>query len=474
MTVKIKKYYKHHNFVSNNINNNKQKSRLLINLLIYLAILIIAVFLQQFYITRKVLFTQVFKAPSVMKVQPKLSRSLSTCNGGSCMAFFRDQTTSAITTISSHVLSCDSGIFSSKKMAVETNSNSKDQDSSVLDWSLCFSKASEKQRSLVAQQSRVLLGSKPGGVVAAITLGETELLSSQFRDQISSLGLQHIFAPSGYHLGLVALIISSVLPKSLGRGWLTFILVLSTSWYLWLTGVRPSLIRACLMLWLGLGARLWFGRSPPAILRLLLTIGLVYLALPEVMISLSFQLSALATGGILLFAPIFLKLDNIVLRFEKGDFQAKSQKKSRWIFLIWQHVFGLVVVGIAAQMAIFPLVLDQFGSLQVFGPIASVAIVWLVPILLLFGLTIAAISPLFVFIMPISSFFLLPVAKAFSVALWFVTAAFDYLVELLPPPLEISSLPANFSSLWWGGLILLRAVIWLIQQKRRARLRVLC
>jgi len=460
--------------VSNNKKNNKRKSRLLINLLICLAILIITVFLQQFYITRKVLFPRVINAPAVTKVQPKLSRSTDPCNGASCLGFFIDQTLSAVKTVSSRVPRCDNGIFSSKKMAVELDPDSTDRGSSVLDWSQCFSKASEKQRAIVAQQSRVLLGSTPGGVVAAITLGETDLLSSDFRDQISSLGLQHLFAPSGYHLGLVALIISSILPKSLDRRWIALILVLATSWYLWLTGVRPSLIRACLMLWLGMGARLWFGRSPPAILRLFLTIILVYLFLPDIASSLSFQLSALATGGILMYAPFFLKLDNIVLRFEKGDFQAKSLKKSNWVLSIWQHVFGLLVVGIAAQLAIFPLVLNQFGSLQVFGPVTSVAIVWLVPILLLFGLTIAAISPLFAAIMPIGSFLFLPVAKAFSVALWFITQIFDYLAKLLPPPLEIDSLPPTFSSLWWGGLILLRVFIWLVQQKKRARPRVLC
>ena len=460
--------------MSNNKKNNKQKKRLLINLLICFIILIITLFLQQFYITRKVLFPQVVKTPAVMEVQPKLSRSLNTCNGGSCIAFFINQTVSALNTISRQIVSCDSAIFSSKKMAAKQNTDSSDLGSSVLSWSLCSNKASEKQRAIVAQQSRVLLGSTPGGVVAAITLGETDLLSSQFRDQISSLGLQHLFAPSGYHLGLVGLIISSLLPKSLDRRWIALILVLATSWYLWLTGVRPSLIRACLMLWLGLGSRLWFGRSPPAILRLILTVGLVYLILPDVATSLSFRLSALATGGILLFAPIFLSLDNIVLRFEKGDFLVKGHKKIRLPYLIWQHVFGLLVVGIAAQLAIFPLVLDQFGSLQVFGPVASVAIVWLVPILLLSGLAIAVISPFLVSIMPIGSFLFSPVAKAFSVALWFITLTFDYLADLLPPPLEISNFPPNFSSLWWGGLILLRVLIWLIQQKKRACPRVLC
>ncbi|AEY01605.1 DNA internalization-related competence protein ComEC/Rec2 [Oceanimonas sp. GK1] len=143
------------------------------------------------------------------------------------------------------------------------------------------------------------LGAAPW--LRALGFGERGELRPDDWDMLRALGVSHLFAISGLHIGLVA-----------GLGWLAgrlsghhtaglvAALALATG-YAWLAGFGVATQRALLMLvvWLGL---LWWGRFWSGRRILLLTMALLLLFDPWLALNQGFWLSALAVAALLLLA----------------------------------------------------------------------------------------------------------------------------------------------------------------------------
>jgi competence protein ComEC len=144
------------------------------------------------------------------------------------------------------------------------------------------------------------LGEKSwGGLAAALLLGSRENLEGDLARAYRDAGLSHILALSGMHLAFLSGLLTLALKKPLGkRGALTaglgFIFL-----YVLLVGPQPSLVRSVIMYALG-SCLVLSGtvRQPLALLGAAFLIQL--LADPPSALSISFILSYLALGGILI------------------------------------------------------------------------------------------------------------------------------------------------------------------------------
>ncbi len=156
------------------------------------------------------------------------------------------------------------------------------------------------RRSLV---SRTLELWRPddAALLNAMLIGQRTYIDRDTRLDFQRTGTYHILVVSGMNVGILALVVFWVLRRLRASEALTTIIaVLATAMYAVLTDGGPPILRATLMLWLYLGARLLYRERAP--LNAVGTAALLLLVIaPATLFDASFQLtflSVLAIAGI--------------------------------------------------------------------------------------------------------------------------------------------------------------------------------
>lgn len=210
------------------------------------------------------------------------------------------------------------------------------------------------------------LPQREAGLAAGLLLGDRDAVSLQTAEAYRRLGIAHLLAVSGLHVGYVAAFALFVTGRVLrGRGGKVPVLaaVLLVLAYVLLTGGRPPVWRAALTMLLALGAA-EAGREQDG-LQALSAAALIMLFLrPLWLFSLSFQFSFLATAGILLLTPRLRLLLAWLPRFLAGP----------------------LAVILAAQLAVLPLQAVHFGHLSLLTVPVNLVCVPLVGIVMALGL----------------------------------------------------------------------------------------
>ncbi|TRT80203.1 MAG: DUF4131 domain-containing protein [Microcystis aeruginosa Ma_AC_P_19900807_S299] len=158
-----------------------------------------------------------------------------------------------------------------------------------------------RQRIVEAQIQGI--GQEKGTLLSSITLGRQAVnLPAKITDLFIKTGLAHILAASGFHvailLGFVLTITRNLSPKQQFIIALTVLIIYGT-----LTGLQPSVLRAILM---GIGALigLLYNRQVNSLGSLLLAATILLLWQPLWIWDLGFQLSFLATLGLIITVPL--------------------------------------------------------------------------------------------------------------------------------------------------------------------------
>jgi competence protein ComEC len=145
-------------------------------------------------------------------------------------------------------------------------------------------------------------GDRQGKALArALVLGDTGRLPLEWKRGLRVTGVYHLLSVSGVHVALVAgavWLLGGFLPR-----WVRLLLMLAaSSLYLLLVGPMPALVRSAVMAWLAVLALL--AERPPAAANALgWAVILLVLDRPDVVRSPAFQLTVVATAGLLLIAP---------------------------------------------------------------------------------------------------------------------------------------------------------------------------
>lgn len=198
-----------------------------------------------------------------------------------------------------------------------------------------------------------IFGTPGSHLIRALILGEAWSLPSSWRRGLQALGLSHVVALSGLHVGLFAgliLVLTCFLPMGVRGVAVTSLL----GGYLLFVGPRPSLLRACFML-IGLWLALWLDRSPSPGNALVAVAAAMLVADPDLLGDLGFRLTVSATAGIFVISPLL---------------------ERRWSVLpSWLRQPLSITVG--AQLGVLPWALPQFHLLTPLSPLWNlIAVPW--------------------------------------------------------------------------------------------------
>jgi competence protein ComEC len=209
-------------------------------------------------------------------------------------------------------------------------------------------------------------------LAAGILLGVRSGIDPAINDAFARAGLTHVVAISGWNIAIVAEIAAAAsrpLTRLPAGRWLAAAAAMSAvAGYVLLAGASPSVVRAALMAGALLIARLGGARSH-AISALMLAALLMLLVSPAIAWDVGFQLSALATAGLIWFGSSF------------------ARRLHRWPTLVSEPM----ALTMAAQVTTLPVILLNFERLSLIAPIANVLVVPLVPLVML-GSALAALA----------------------------------------------------------------------------------
>ncbi len=186
-------------------------------------------------------------------------------------------------------------------------------------------------------------------LIMALITGDRSNLSPQVYASFRDSGAAHILALSGFHLGIIYLILEKMLwplgnsPKAKKNK--SILLILLTGIYSFSTGAAPSIIRAFIFIFIREIARLLEREiSLKQIFYAALTIQLIFS--PSSIKSLGFQLSYLAVAGIVYIYP-----------YLRNCYPDELEDKS-WMKSVW----NTAAMSIACQIATTPLIWIVFKT----------------------------------------------------------------------------------------------------------------
>ncbi|MEX2568051.1 MAG: ComEC/Rec2 family competence protein [Cyclobacteriaceae bacterium] len=187
---------------------------------------------------------------------------------------------------------------------------------------------------------------EPGAaqIAKALLLGQKEELEREISEAYITAGAMHVLAVSGLHVGIIYgfffLIWKPMRLKGMKRVGFLAMVVLVIWFYALITGMSPSVLRAATMFTLMAMAQMK-SRNPSIFNPLALSAMVLVMFDPYIVFSVGFQLSYTALTGILLFQPLISRM------------WIPSHK---WIQYFWE----ITAVGLAAQLATFPLSIHFF------------------------------------------------------------------------------------------------------------------
>ncbi|HUW23284.1 MAG TPA: DNA internalization-related competence protein ComEC/Rec2 [bacterium] len=205
-------------------------------------------------------------------------------------------------------------------------------------------------------------------ILAGVMLGERTALPRQIQGIFTDAGVIHTLAVSGLHVGLVLFIFYAFfrvmgIPKKTTY----FLTILVVILYAQVAGGRPSAIRASIMATCGLVAIL-LERDKHLYNSLALAALIILLLNPFTLFDVGFQLSFMATLGILYLTPHFL-----------GYFRFSKPRK----FIT--YILTSLGVSAGALVGVYPIVAFYFNKISLIALISNILVVPQVAIIIALG-----------------------------------------------------------------------------------------
>ncbi|MGE5156326.1 MAG: ComEC/Rec2 family competence protein, partial [Betaproteobacteria bacterium] len=197
------------------------------------------------------------------------------------------------------------------------------------------------------------------GLAAGILIGLRDRVDRDLAAAFTTAGVSHVVAISGWNIAIVAAAVGA-LSGRLGRRRRSIVTLIAIGAYVAFAGASASVVRAALMAGVVLLAR-ETGRAGRAAAALGWAAVILLVADPALIGDAGFQLSSLATAGLIAWAtPLTTWIES-----------AGRGRVPRWL----SESLG---VSLAAQAATLPIVLASFGRLAVLAPAVNLAVVPLV------------------------------------------------------------------------------------------------
>ena len=286
------------------------------------------------------------------------------------------------------------------------------------------------RRSAIQLRQRIagILGAympqRESGLLIGMLFGDSAKLDTATTLYFRRCGVSHLLAVSGLHTGLVAAFILFILKRSgLGKNnrLLFFLTVLLLFCYVYLTGLKPSALRAFFMISTGLLAYC-LEREQDLSVTLAAACLLTLLYNPLLLFSVGFQLSYGATAAIIILA----------LRWQKS-FNALLDRPVFASLPFTRQLSSLAAVTFAAQFGVLPLGAWYFSQVSLVAFLVNLVLLPIMSFVLGIGLFAALIGLL---LPAAGSFLALSAYPLLAYMAWitkFMGAVRFAVLELFPP-----------------------------------------
>ena len=287
------------------------------------------------------------------------------------------------------------------------------------------------QKQLFGRIDRLISGDE-AHLIKALLTGQKDGLSYEIRSAFSDLGISHLLATSGLHIGIL-LLAFELLAKRIRmpivpRAIISAILILM---FMLLAGFRISIVRAALM-WAMLIASRMMGTKYNGINSLGAAMFAMVITNPLCIYDISFILSCVSVFGIALFySPI-------------ANLFGKNKKNNN------NKLIAILATTVAIVVFAWPITAYYFNNIPILSPFFNVIFVPIMSILLLISLLFSVLSGVS---------FIAPILATIARLHGFVVIEFSQILR--PFSLNILSIspPLIVIILWMLGMILLSSIL---------------
>lgn len=280
------------------------------------------------------------------------------------------------------------------------------------------------------------------GLLSGILLGIENDIPEALQDAFRDTGTSHIIAISGFNISILAGLFALFAARLFPNRWVALgVVVIGIAFYTVLVGAQASVVRAAVMGGMSLLGR-YIGRRQTGANSLAFTAALMTLFNPQLPWDVSFQLSFMATLGLVLYAD---PLQQSVHRLLAGRMAAGMARR------VSALVSEYVLFTIAAQVTTLPVILYHFHRLSLTALLANPLILPPQPLVMVLGGVTVLAGMVF-----------LPLGKALGVIAWVPAAYTIRVVEWLARIPQGARTLGEFG-LGWVALfyiILLGATFW--------------
>jgi competence protein ComEC len=280
--------------------------------------------------------------------------------------------------------------------------------------------------------------------ISALVLGYKKDLDPQLKEQFTSIGVVHVLAVSGLHVGIIYWVLQKVFFFLLliKRGKLLYVgFILSALWfYVLLAGFSPSVLRAAFMFSLVLLARS-SDRGTTVFNVMAASAFFILMHSPSTLFDLGFLFSYLAVAGIVIIQPVLL-----------GWLSFKSK--------ILSYIWTMIALSVSAQLLVTPLSIYYFHQFP---------LVFIVANLVMVPLVVAFIYPASLFLLMPNDFFLSRILEHLLEYAYLLIAVLSAFFESFPMA-KLQELPMDSNQLILWYLLLFFLMVFILLQIPRAAL----
>ncbi len=246
------------------------------------------------------------------------------------------------------------------------------------------------------------------GLMKAVLLGDKSEVTAKLEDDFKTSGLSHYIALSGQHTSIIAVSIFFVL-KGINRRFAAIVTTISMLFYIFLVGLSFSVTRAGIMAMITYIGMAFFLRSD-ALNSLGISIIAILAFNPYSAADISFQLSVVATIGIIVISPYIDKYLEKILSKVHPKLKLKKLR-------------NLLAITLGANIFLIPYYIFSFEEISLISPITNLVAGLLMSLPIVFGsiaIVLSTIPNTYLFFLPfkiIAEFSLraiVAIAKCFS------------------------------------------------------------
>lgn len=229
----------------------------------------------------------------------------------------------------------------------------------------------------IVRQIEKILSEPQTSLLIGILFGSDRLFSKNFESNLRIAGVSHIISASGYNITVLSILLDRMFSFLSRKRRIIFVLVIIWCFAI-LSGLSPSIIRACIMATIS-NIAIMFGRVNSSHISLLLTAVVFLILNPLTIYNVGFQLSISAMIGLLYISPILEKL---------------LPKKE-----IFQDI---VNPTISCTLSTLPVSLLTFKTVSIWSLFANILLLPVISSTMMFGIIALLLQPV---LSPLSYFF---------------------------------------------------------------------